>query len=362
MKTLRNSIIAVLAIFFAVSCTDEVENRPVVAAGEAPVLTATEEGNIYVLSPETMDVLAERFVWSAANLGNGIIPTYDVEITTENDTDFATPSVIGTTNGTLQFAASHSVLNTALLRLNITPFQSANFNVRIKAHVGDVVAYSNVVEMIITPYTTETPKLWINGLFQAGSGYGTDFSTAPQLMSTAYGNPNFEGYLYIASNITDAANGFKFSNQANTNGVNYGMGASAGKLLPTGGNITADAGYYLVKANTDLLTYSLTQTSWGIVGNSTPGGWDNSTPMTYDPATKKWTVVAAMTVQTAPDNGWKFRANNAWDINLGDTVTNQTDGTLIYGGSNIGITTAGTYKITLDLSNPRAYTYTIERQ
>ena len=361
MKTLRNSMIAILAIF-AVSCTDEIEDRQVVTAGDAPVLSAPEDGNVYVLSPDNMDALAERFVWTAANLGEGIIPTYEIQVATETDTNFEAPAVVATTNGTLQLAASQSLLNAALLRLNATPFASANFRVRVKASTGAVVVYSNAVEMIITPYTTETPRLWVNGLFQDGSGYGTDFTTAPQLIATAYGDPNFEGYVYIAANITDVANGFKFSTQANTDGTNYGKGDAANKLSATGTNITADAGYYLVKANTDALTYSLTQTSWGIIGNSTPGGWDNSTPMTYDPATKKWTIVAVMTAQSAPDNGWKFRANNAWDLNLGDAVLNATDGVLSYGGSNIGIATAGTYKITLDLSNPREYSYTIERQ
>ena len=358
MKTIKNSIIAILAIFAVVSCTDEVENRPVVAVGEAPVLTAPEEGNVYVLSPDNMDVLAERFVWTAANLGAGIIPVYDIEVATEADTDFATPAVIGTTNGTLQLAASTSLLNAALLRLNATPFASANFNVRIKAHIGDVAVYSNSVEMIITPYTTETPKLWVNGAFQQGSGYGTDFTTAPLLMSTAYGDPNFEGYVYIAA----GSNGFKFSTQANTNGVNYGKGDADGKISATGAAITADPGYYLVKVNTTTLDYSLTPVLWGIVGNATPAGWDNSTPLTYDPATKKWSITTTMVAQTAPTDGWKFRANNAWTYNLGDTVANQTEGTLVYGGANIGIATTGTYKITLDLSSPRAYTYTIERQ
>jgi len=357
MKTIKNSIIAILALFAAVSCTDELEDRPVVAVAEAPVLSAPEEGNVYVLSPENMDVLAERFVWSAANLGAGIIPVYDVEIATEADTDFATPGVIGTTNGTLQLAASNSLLNAALLRINATPFATANFRVRIKAHVGDAVVYSNTVEMIITPYTTETPKLWVNGAFQEGSGYGTDFTTAPLLMATEYGDPNFEGYVYIAA----GSNGFKFSTQANANGTNYGKGDADGKISATGNAITADPGYYLVKVNTTTLDYTLTPVAWGIVGNATPGGWENSTPMTYDPATKKWTITAAMVAQNAPSDGWKFRANNAWTYNLGDTVTNQTDGTLVYGGSNIGIAAAANYKITLDLSSPRAYTYTIER-
>src|SRR3954467_1375983 len=101
MKTIKNMMIAMIAIM-AVSCTqDDVENRPVVMPGDAPVLTAPEEGNAYVLNPDAQDILAERFVWSAATFGQGVIPTYTVEIDNAGD-EFDTPAIIGTTNGALQ--------------------------------------------------------------------------------------------------------------------------------------------------------------------------------------------------------------------------------------------------------------------
>jgi hypothetical protein len=53
----------------------------------------------------------------------------------------------------------------------------------------------------------------------------------------------------------------------------------------------------------------------------------------------------------------KFRANGNWDLNYGDTGAN---GTLEEGGTNIG-TIAGNYLVTLDLSNPRNYTYTMTK-
>ena len=364
-KILKNSIIMMLAIF-AVSCNvDDVEDRPVAVGKNEHVLSAPEEGNDYVLNPDNMEGLAERFVWTASDFGQGVIPNYDVEIDFAGE-NFDTPVVIGSTSGSLQLAVSNNVLNNAVLALGATPFEVANFEVRIKAYVGTSVLYSNVVEMIITPYTTETPKLWMPGGYQSTSGYGDNFAhaTAPQLKALAYGNTTFEGYVYIANDITSTDNGFKFSTQENWTGTNYGAGATPSTLSPTGENITATAGYYRVKVDTnpEVLSLNMTQTTWGIVGNSTPGGWENSTPMTYDPATKKWWIVVALTAQNAPDNGWKFRANNSWDINLGDAVLNATDGILSEGGSNIGVATAGTYRIELDLSNPRDYKYTIVRQ
>ena len=75
--------------------------------------------------------------------------------------------------------------------------------------------------------------------------------------------------------------------------------------------------------------------------------------MTYNKVSKVWTVTANLTQKEM-----KFRANNAWDINFGDTGAN---GSLEYGGDNIKIPSAGNYTITLDLSSPRNYKYTLTK-
>jgi len=59
------------------------------------------------------------------------------------------------------------------------------------------------------------------------------------------------------------------------------------------------------------------------------------------------------------DNGMEFRAKNDWGFNLGDAGA--VPGVLKDGGANIG-TVEGTYLITLDLINPRNYTYTMVKQ
>jgi hypothetical protein len=237
MKTIKNSIIAILAIF-AVSCsTDDVENRPVVQANGDIVLSAPEDGNSYVLSPAQMDMLAERFVWTAGNFGSGIIPSYDIEIDNFGE-NFDTPVVVASTNNVTQIAINQSVLNTALLSLGATPFVNGHFQVRIKGYVDTVTMYSNAVEIYVTPYTTETPRLWVPGGYQAASGYGNDWTpaTAPQLKALSYGDTHFEGYVYFA-----ATGEFKLTSQANWDGTNYGMGAAAGTLDTAGGNLQIPA-------------------------------------------------------------------------------------------------------------------------
>jgi starch-binding outer membrane protein SusE/F len=357
MKTLKYSIFALVAAFATSCSSDDVENRPVVEANGAIELTAPEDGNAYVLSPETPDLLAERFTWTAADFGAGIIPNYEVEIDYAGE-NFDTPVVIGAaTPGVTQFAASHNVLNTAVIALGATPFENSTFEVRVKAYVSDIVVYSNAAEINVTPYTTETPLLWVPGSYQAASNYGSDWTPAdaPQLKALGYGDTHFEGYIYFAADAT-----FKFTPAANWD-ASFGVGSSAGTLSATGGDIATTAGYYKVSANTDpeTLTYSLTATSWGLIGSATAAltggdGWGSDLDMTYDATTKKWSITTTLSAGEV-----KFRANDAWDLNYGD---DGADASLNEGGANIAIPAAGTYLITLDLSSPRAYTYTVQAQ
>jgi hypothetical protein len=79
----------------------------------------------------------------------------------------------------------------------------------------------------------------------------------------------------------------------------------------------------------------------GIIGTATPGGWSESTPMVQDPMdSTKWSLNITLT-----DGEAKFRANNAWDINWGET--DFPIGTGIQGGPNIPVL-AGTYNISFN--------------
>jgi len=130
--------------------------------------------------------------------------------------------------------------------------------------------------------------------------------------------------------------------------------------LSAGGNLSfPSTGYYRVSANTTTNTWSVTKTTWSIIGSFAASGWNNDIPMTYDAGSNSWSA----TITTAAGDLLKFRANNDWTINLGET--NNT-GSLSYGGDNIGDATknyaipAGSHKITLYLGNSGYYTYYIQ--
>ena len=350
MKNITKSIIALFAVV-ALSCSvEDVQDRPVIEGVDAPVLTAPTNGAAYVLKPENAAAQAERFTWKSANYGGDVQVNYVVEMDVKGN-GFKTPKVIGSAlPSETQVSVSVESMNGAALALKATPFAAGEFEVRVKASAGATDMLSNVIGIVVTPYTTENPKLWVPGGYQAASGYGADWTpaAAPQLSASGYGKVDFEGYVYFAG-----ASEYKFTSFPEWKGE-FAAGATPGTLALTGSNLQMTAaGYYKIEVDTEKLTYKTTATSWGIIGDGTPGGWGASTAMTYNKTTKVWTVTADLTQKEM-----KFRANDAWDINLGDTGAN---GTLEYGGDNIKVPSAGNYTITLDLSSPRNYKYTLTK-
>lgn len=180
-------------------------------------------------------------------------------------------------------------------------------------------------------------------LYVPGDHQGWNPGSAPTLYSRNF-DFKYSGYVYFGADNTP----FKITSQPNWDGTNYGDGGG-GTLSESGGNLeVAEAGMYKIDVDLNANTYSMTKTEWGLIGDATSGGWDESTPMAYDPATKLWSVTT-----TLKDGSFKFRANNNWDINIGGDLNN-----LNYGGDNISAT-EGKYTITLNLSNPEAFVATV---
>jgi len=90
-------------------------------------------------------------------------------------------------------------------------------------------------------------------------------------------------------------------------------------------------------------------TTWGVVG-SAANDWGATPDL---PFYQTGTADIYVAYVTLIDGEIKFRENNAWDNNYGDTGA---DNTLEAGGDNIAVS-AGTYKITFNLGD---LTYTIE--
>lgn len=184
-------------------------------------------------------------------------------------------------------------------------------------------------------------------IYVPGDHNGWDPANETTILKSVNNDDNYEGYLYLT-----AAGGFKFTTGPNWD-VNYGDSGADGTLDSGGDNISvAEDGFYKINVNLGTLTYTLTKTTWGVIGSATANGWDSDQDLTYDETSGLWTAVLDLGIGEI-----KFRANDGWDLNYGDTGAN---GILTEGGDNIAIATPGSYIVTLQLGAPD-YTYSIVR-
>ncbi len=352
MKNIFKSILAVTILAGFASCEDEQDLRFVDPAGEFRILSPVS-GESVTLLPETPTNPALSLAWESMDFGTPTEITYTVEVDRAGD-NFDTPIALTSTSNTYA-TVTVEALNNAASDAGLEPFEQGGLEVRIKAAVAAAdPVYSTSIAYLVTTYSTDLPKLYLPGSYQDESGYGSDWThaTAATLAAAAFGQTDYEGYVYIANDLT-GSDGFKFTDAPNwDNGIYGDDGTFSGLLASPGDNVLINAGYYRMNVDTDALTYSATPTQWGIVGAATPGGWDLSTALTYNPTDKVWEGDVTMTA-----GEFKFRANNAWDINLG--ADGNADGSMDYGGGNLSTPAGGSFHVVLDLSNPRMYTYTI---
>nr|MBP7931124.1 hypothetical protein [Chitinophagaceae bacterium] len=195
---------------------------------------------------------------------------------------------------------------------------------------------------------TVTPVQLYGLLWVAGDYQGWNPGNAPQIASSK-NDGDHEGYVQVNAG---GSYEFKLTSQADWNGTNYGDGG-AGSLSTSGGNLKfpGAGGFFRINANTTSNTFSITQTTWAIIGSLT--GWSSEIGMTLNNGIWEGTATVGGREE------FKFRANSDWGINLGD---NNADNSLEYNGANLELPAAGTYKIMLDLTNPGYYTYKVVKQ
>jgi len=206
----------------------------------------------------------------------------------------------------------------------------------------------------------QSPRIAVPGNHQ-----GWDPPSAPQLEASSLSTTDYEGYVWLdGQHKFVGPDGNGDFNWGNTDwGDASGVDGSFTQILAVDGEGNIEnpngAGHYFITADTGALTYSEIKYDWAVTGDATPLGWPPSsdpTPgedhdMTYDAVTSTWRITLDLSAGQL-----KFRANDGWGWNYGDTGT---DGSLENDGDNLIIDTAGNYTVVLDLSTPRAYTYSI---
>lgn len=349
MKNKLKIVLAAIVFAGLWSCSDEENFKILEAKGDFAIVTP-ETGTAIVLTPELETNPALTLTWDSADFTTPTQVTYTVEVALTG-TDFADVIDAATTNGN-NVTWSVADLNGAAVAAGLIPFTEGSIDVRVKASAGGVDQYSDVVNFLVTTYSTDLPKIYLTGNFLSNSGYGNNWTPAngAPIAASGFGETDYEGFVYI----NEPSYAFLFlPTTANFDGKFGDDGSFSGILQEGGADITGTgAGYYRVKANTTALTYSIEPATWGIIGAATPAGWGSSTALTYNATNKTWEGTIAMTA-----GEYKFRANDAWAINLGGD--SDADDSMNYDGPNLSVAADGMYNVVLNLSNPRQYTYTV---
>lgn len=125
--------------------------------------------------------------------------------------------------------------------------------------------------------------------------------------------------------------------------VNWGAtDFPSGTATQDGPNIPATFGLYQVTFTPETGEYTFEEASIGIIGDSTPSGWDADTDMTPDAEEPSVQTIEI----TLTDGEAKFRLNDMWTTNWGaDTFPT---GTATQDGPNIPVT-AGTYNVSFNV-------------
>ncbi len=353
-------LIAMAALLLFTACKKDAVLTYLDVVTFPPSLSAST--NSVSLSAANTDSSVITFSWPAVNYKIKAPVTYGLQLDIPADTigssAWSNALTIALGSDVLIKSFNGADLNTtALSKLGLIADSLNTLVARVVATL-DRSVYSNPVSIKVRPYKVVVK----NVLYVPGEYQGWDPATAP-VIAEVTGKPKmYEGYYYMPGT---GMKYYKFTNARDWTHINYGDGgngtfstdgAAAGLSVP-------DGGYYELTANLNTNKWTVTQTTWAIIGDATPGGWGTDTQMSYDAVNQVWKITANM----LSTGSFKFRANKSWVIDFGI----DSDGKLVYadnpflgytaGLNNLSVPSSGNYTITLDLHNSGNYTYDLHK-
>lgn len=355
--------LAVLSLSALVSCDKEdilvLEARP----PQENLEFINSISDSYSISKATRSGIAERFVWNEPNFK--VQTTISYTLQGSINSNFSTIDYdSGTLSETNYAVTMGNVLSMAeLLGLDDDPTTNGEDDnpnnegvvyFRVKAFIGSSDAVNGMEKISATsemPFKIVEKEISGTGSGIAISAWGVVGSGANDWGGAGPDLPFYTtaqaDVLVAYVNLKDGEIKFRENNDW---GNNLGDDGADGTLEAGGANIAVTAGDYKITLDLGSNSYTIENFTWGIVGSAWNdwGGAGPDAKLFYDYTTDTFKAGVKLL-----DGEMKFRFNNDWGNNLGD---DGADGTLEAGGANIA-TTAGFYRITLDLNNN---TYAVE--
>ncbi len=305
-----------------------------------------------VLADSIADSIFTTFSWVPPTFNLAVTPNYDFEVDIAGN-NFEDAVVFLKTGDTTQASVTVFTFNKYLTsNLGIAPDVEATVEVRLAAVLGEGInAYKNYSDPVtVTVKTYEPPfapeKLYIHGK-DSILGYILPVGGDEEGL--------YEGYVYVWQGGDEIQFGTQSGDillgSLNSTEPDNDVDLD-GTLEKNAPAFPVDSGYYQVTVNTYENSFDLYETHWGIIGSAVPPyDWSEDIDMTFDPATKLWTII-----QEVEGAEFKFRPNDLWDpLNYGDDGANGIPDEY---GANIAVS-AGIRKFTLDLRE-YPYKYSVE--
>jgi hypothetical protein len=367
MKPVYNILTFVYFIFLFNACKKD--NLAELNKGNTPLILNASSGNL-VLTEKNKNNDALDFSWSSgSNQGTNAAITYTLMLA-KSGTSFtnAVNLNIGTANFIRKFLTSE--LNDTLLKhFNATPNAQFVMDVKVIAQTqatGIAAEASPVIQVKITPYQPVSTTVYLVGDATPNAWDNTQ-ATPLTSISTEPGGFTWTGKLTPGN--------FKFLTTLGQWLPSYNKGAIDASMVMRTDFSQPDAqwqvtttGIYTVKVNLLDLSISVVQQAlplysqlW-IVGDATPNGWNINNPnsMRADSSNLflfKYNEILStgeFKIPTATGN-W---STDYYMPLVNHQALNSTDVQLVKGGNPDNkwqITTAGPYKITLDIFANKIY-------
>jgi len=167
MKTHIYILLALLGFsFLASSCSGDEELRRTLTKANAPELYTPDGTLQYLFTKENADSPFETFIYTKADYGLPVVVNYTIEVDKEGG-DFSAPvNVQGASTATYQTVSIKDFNLAVSAGLGCTPEVQTKVLARIKAASSNPnvnVLYSNVLELMVTPYDATIPPIYAVG-------------------------------------------------------------------------------------------------------------------------------------------------------------------------------------------------------
>ena len=314
----------------------------------APTFGSIVDGDSFVLSLANNDLEALNVTWEDPILDSSLSVDIDyvLEAATPG-TSFAAPIEAGSVRNMNAISLTNSQLNSIAIESGIAVDTAGDVEMRLRSTITDAASgtvLERISETVTINVTTYLTVLDLSTSWGIVGSAANNWGATPDL---PFFKTDVDGELVAYVNLVDGEFKFRENNDwANNYGSNS---ANGGAITQGGGNIPVTAGSYKITLNFNNNTYAIESFSLGIVG-SAANDW-GATPdlmLDYDPFSDVFRGLV-----TLVDGEMKFRLNNDWGTNWGDSGA---DGTLELNGDNI-VVTAGTYFVTFNMND---LTYELE--